>query len=181
MAAPCAPCCARTLRHSHRAWGRLSPLHLLPPWWHSAPAETFVPTSHRGAGMCHAGHLSCHALPGLARPLSQPLCQPGTPGTQWLVAEQGAEACRPSLHPSLCPSVSPQEVIQQQAEVSCCCWVPVPGALGMLYPGVLSPWAAATLTQPMCPGPACQPLAVPCPRWHPGVPVRVAAVALVML
>lgn len=38
----------------------------------------------------------------------------------------------------------------------------------MLYPRMLSPWAAATLTQPMCPGPGCQPCVLPSSRCHRG-------------
>uniref|UniRef100_A0A8D2NCF4 Phosphodiesterase 4D interacting protein n=1 Tax=Zonotrichia albicollis TaxID=44394 RepID=A0A8D2NCF4_ZONAL len=39
--------------------------------------------------MCHARHVSCHALPGPSRPLAQPLCQPGAAGTQWLLLSRG--------------------------------------------------------------------------------------------
>lgn len=80
VAAPCALCCAHTLRQPPCLWTAVPAPP--PPWWHSAPAETFVPTSQQGAGMCHARHLSCHTLPGLAWPLPQPLCQPGATGTQ---------------------------------------------------------------------------------------------------
>lgn len=163
---PCRMPCAVHAGHAHppsRGRGWLSPAPP-PPWWHSAPAETFVPTSQWGARLSHARHL----IPGSA-PLRLPwpclalATAPLPAPRQWLaprvaVAELGA-AVRPSIHPSVCP----QEVIRQQEEVSCHlgvlerCWTLWGwGSLGMLSHG-----AAATHTQPTCCGPGSHPCALP--------------------
>ena len=171
------PCAVHIRPGGCRGRGRLSPAPP-PPWRHSAPAETFVPTSQQGAGLCHSRHPGpgtelprspwpCPALTTAPLPAQRQSLAPGV-----AVAEHGARGCRPSLCPSLCPSVCPQEVIQQQEEVSCrCCaercrvlWG---CSLGGQWPPSGSPRAMAL---------AATPVFSPLPRGTPECWCRRAAV-----
>lgn len=120
--------------------------------------------------MCHTRNLSCHTLPGLSWPLSQPLCQPGAAGTLWLLLSTGLGllSIPPSIPLSIClpaggdPAAAGGELLLLGSSAPC---------FRDALPQDAFPMGSSHSDTAHVPWPWLPALRCPLSRWHPGVSV----------